>query len=308
MIDDRYTFLGQISFCLFLLMGLSIGQLQVVCADSSSAQPHRSQETSVPQNASLKSTFHTMTPQALRWTGEGAWQPPQGEWYMGLSESYWAPFSWLSLHTWSTPWFIGAANLGIRLPLWTRQNWSLGLSAHLMRLNLSRLDDGEGTSSQAIRVSPISLYTAYQVHPKWLLGAELRYTIVSGSTQNNQDQSLQGVAATSNSHLRLQLAYVLGERWSFWWIWSRLNQQSTTVNAYSNVSLQNGGSLEVYGALDSNIIDYKGASTNTLKLVYRGSTLTAMIGAAFGSPGVYYLGTVVHNISFLPMLDFGWRF
>ena len=29
-------------------------------------------------------SFHTALPRSLQWVGEGAWQPPKGEWYVGL--------------------------------------------------------------------------------------------------------------------------------------------------------------------------------------------------------------------------------
>ena len=288
-------------------------------AESPTAESDTSQQVTEPKQTTKEKNkqsnsepkFHALLPQAFRWTGAGAWQPPKGEWYLGLSESYWAPFSWLSLHTWTTPWVIGAANLGLRLPLWTSKQWSLGFSSHLMYLDLSKLGEdsqSKQSSSQAIRISPISLYAAYQLSPKWLLGTELKSTIVSGSTRANQDQSFNGVAATSNSHFRLQLAYALGEKWSLWWVWSRLNQQSTSANAYSKIALQNGGSLEVYGVLDSDIINFRGATANTLKLLYRGDTFTGMLGVAFGAPSIYYLGTVVEKIKLLPLLELGWRF
>ena len=308
MIDKKLSLMRNSCFWLCSLMLVTLLNSQSAYADPHSSESDRSQNVSEPKNTKPKTRFHTAIPQAFRWTGEGAWQPPQGEWYLGLSESYWAPFSWLSLHTWPTPWLIGAANLGLRMPLWTSQYWSLGLSAHLMYLDLAKINQENTTSSQALRISPTSLYASYQLNPRWLLGTELRSTIISGSTRDNQEQSFNGVAATSNSHLRFQLAYALGEKWSLWWIWSRLNQQSTTLNAYSNISLQNGGSLEVYGILDSDIIDYKGASAHTFKLLYRGNVFTGMIGVAFGSPSVYYLGTVVKTIKFLPYLELGWRF
>ena len=86
------------------------------------------------------------------------------------------------------------------------------------------------------------------------------------------------------------------------------NLENLTVHGYLNQPTKQNLAEIYLSNGDSDIINYQGATAHTLKFLYRSDVFTFMVGAAFGSPGMYYLGTVVEKIKFLPLLELGWRF
>ena len=278
-----------------------------------SPQPHGSLPIERVDDEPLAApSFHTALPRSLKWVGEGAWQPPKGEWYVGLWEVRYSPLSWLTLSTWTTPWILGGVNLGGRISLWTERDWSVGVSAHLMRINLGRLikenTDSKGDLEAVFMISPVALYGSYRVIDRLVMGAELKLTAVSASAGAGGDENtLQGATVSTNTHLRLHAGWAFNDRWSLWWMYTRLLSQDLQADTSSELNFDGGVKLEIFAQLDSDQLNFVGSSAHLIKMLYRDEMFTTSLGFATGTPPIYLISSVSPSVTFLPYLDVGWR-
>jgi hypothetical protein len=277
-----------------------------------SPRPHESLSKERVDDDSLAApSFHTALPRSLQWVGEGAWHPPKGEWYVGLWDLRYSPLSWLTLSTWTTPWIFGGVNLGGRISLLTRRDWSLGVSAHLMRINLGRLieenTDSKGEGEAFLMISPVALYGSYRVTDRLVMGAEIKLTAVSAAGAGGEENKIQGATVTTNTNLRLHAGWAFNDRWSLWWAYTRLLSQDLQADTSSELNFDGGVKLEIFAQLDSDQLNFVGSSAHQIKLLYRDEIFTTSLGFATGTPPIYLISSVSPSVTFLPYLDVGWR-
>ena len=264
--------------------------------------PEKSQVTE-----SGEKRFHQEIAPALRWTQEGSWQPPKGEWSIGLNELRWSPWERISLHVWTPPLAFGGFNVGIRGSLYTSERWTIGAELRGLTVDFSRFQD-EGSQEEAPRllVSPFSLYGSYLINPRWTLGLSFHHTAISIAAGNEGEAEVEGVAVSTNRHLRLHLGWAMSERWSLWWVANRMLYQGVGGSAISTVNLEGGGSLTIYGSGETGVVD-PGQSAHRLLLSYRGDLISWSTGFATGVPPLYIIGTVAPQLTFLPYFDLSLR-
>ena len=235
-------------------------------------EPARSPEETTTQN------FHQRIAPALRWTHEGVWQPPQSEISLGLSEVRWAPLRWLNLNTWTLPWIVGGANIGAQVSIASGARWAVsaewrGLTINFERF-MSRSSDSPPETQEAqvtaprLLVSPVSLSAGYLISPRLTTGLGLHYTAISALGGVEQNAEVEGVAVSTNSHLRFHLGWALTQKWSAWWVVNYLLHQDVGGTAYTVIPFEGGGSLKVYGAVNQSVVP-QGAVGHRIYLGYR---------------------------------------
>ena len=259
--------------------------------------------------------FHQRISPALRWTQEGVWQPPKSELSVGLTEVRWAPLRWLNINTWTLPWTVGGANIGAHVSLFSNERWAVsaewrGLTIDFSRFASSSSDDpdaqeGEVNAPQLL-VSPISISAGYLISPRLTVGLGLHYTAISAVGGVEQDAEFEGVAVSTNSHLRLHMGWAISRGWSAWWVVNYLLHQEVGGSAYSEIPFENGGSLKIYGAVSQNLVP-RGAIGHRLYLGYRGEVFSISGGVAIKDAPLYLVGSVIPAISALPYFDLSWR-
>ena len=262
---------------------------------------------SPPPVESRAQRFHTAIAPALRWTQEGSWQPPKGEWSLGLNELRWSPWDSVSLHMWTPPLALGGVNVGIRGSLYTSERWTIGAELRGLTVDFSRFQE-EGAQGEAPRllISPFSLYWSYLINPRLTLGLSFHHTAISIAAGAEGEAEIEGVAVSTNRHLRFNLGWAMSERWSLWWVANRMLYQGVGGSAISTLSLEGGGSLTVYGSGETEVVD-PGQSAHRFVLSYRGDLISWSAGFATGVPPIYIIGTVAPRFKFLPYLDLSLR-
>ncbi|MEE2643758.1 MAG: hypothetical protein VYD19_02385 [Myxococcota bacterium] len=302
-------------FCtLSLCLASSIYPLKQVAAEESvtTAQSGEIEKAATsPSTGSLGTQLSETLPRALQWQQESAWQPPKGELGLGLWSISYAPLSWLSVETLSLPWLLnlramGASHgFGLRSSLWSGESWSAGFSLGYLSVDIDALINEEGGGpSAALAIVPVSLYGSWHFAKRWLLSAAVRTNqLIATGSGGGDVGGLEGVAGSSNSHLRLQLAWAFGEKWSLWFIHNRLLSQSLEGQGYSRLSLEGGGEAEIYLSLDSNATNFRDARSNGFRLLRRGSLVSFSFGFDSGQAPLYLIGTVTKEPIVLPHFD-----
>lgn len=208
---------------------------------------------------------------------------------------------------WTPPLALGGFNLGIRGSLYTSERWTIGAELRGLTFDFSRFQD-EDAQGEAPRllVSPFSLYGSYLINPRLTLGLSFHHTAISIAAGTEGDAELEGVAVSTNRHLRLHLGWAMSERWSLWWVANRMLYQGLGGSAISTVNLEGGGSLTIYGSGETGVVD-PGQSAHRFLLSYRGGLISWSAGFATGVPPIYIIGTVAPQLKFLPYFDLSLR-
>ena len=279
-------------------------------AEAQAPKPSRSPEEATTQ------TFHQRIAPALRWTHEGVWQPPQSEISIGLTEVRWAPLRWLNLNTWTLPWIVGGANIGAQVSIASGARWAVSAEWRGLTINFERFmpqssdspPETQETQVTAPRllVSPVSLSAGYLISPRLTTGLGLHYTAISALGGVEQSAEVEGVAVSTNSHLRLHLGWALTQKWSAWWVVNYLLHQDVGGSAYTVIPFEGGGSLKVYGAVNQSVVP-QGAIGHRIYLGYRSEIFSISGGVAVRDAPIYLLGSVIPAIALLPYLHCSWR-
>ena len=284
------------------MMSLTI--LPLVAA--SLAQENQPVKITQPQKSVMEAL-----PQSLRWEKESAWMPEKGEFYLSLFEMHYAPTSWLTLHTITFPWALSGSSLGVRFPLWQSERLSLVGSVSYFSIDLGRVAqvESDGISSKLSFV-PMAINGSWRWTERFLIGASIRHNefIVGGGTISTEnDTTIDGVASTTNTHLRLQASWAMSDKWSFWMISNHLLNQSLELQNYNEVELENGATVELFLEAESAAVNFANSHSIGTRFLRRGNRWMLSIGADVGRPPLYLLGSVT-TIRVLPNFTTGFYF
>jgi hypothetical protein len=314
----------------FLLLTFTISNINLSYAEVNAEQKDIAEKklTNPKSNKTtvgfLGNRFHKNLPRVFQWKDESSWQPSEDDIYLSLWDFSYSINDTISLQTLSLPWLTAlidvsaSGNLGVRSSLWSGDDWSVGSSLSYLRINLSTLakassganEKSEETNSDtpdaAINMLLWDLYASWQISKYFLIGSSLKvnYIGAAGDAANSGTSLNFG---TSNAHLRLQVAWAWGTKWSLWYIHNRMLFQSVGAQAYINQSLDDGGQLEVWFEHDQNI-PISNAYAHGLRLVRRGSLVIFSFGLDWGKVPFYILGNVGPADFALPYLNLGFIF
>ena len=274
-----------------------------------SSPPLKDRSTAV--ESSSEHTRFSRLPTSLRWEKESAWQPEKGEIYVSPLEAHFAPASWVTIHSMTFPWFFSGSSLGARFRLMHTDRLSIVGSFSYFSVDLGQLfgTEAEGVSSQ-ISFVPTNIVISWRWTENILLGASLRHNefIIGGETiAPDNGGAIEGVASTTNSHLRFHIGWAMSDKWSCWFISNSLLNQSLDLQNYNQFELENGGTVEVFLEVDTDVINFTNSNSLGIRLQRRTDLWMFNIGFDAGRPPFYLLGTVT-PISFLPHLTTGFYF
>lgn len=210
----------------------------------------------------------------------------------------------LDVFSYTIPWIIRTGNVHTKYRFYDTGDWSFSGRIGIFRLDFQ--DFSPDAPPSTFTIVPFHLGASYRYSPSWTFSAESVYTsnILDGQLDTD---ALRGSAAVTN----LQLTATVEWRWSE--TFALITHMRTLVfqdtSAAANVILRPDDytTVEVYGAVESDVLDVQGAWSIVPSAFWSWDTFNLRAGLGYGNFNIPGFNIVFIQRSVIPELDLFWR-
>lgn len=238
---------------------------------------------------------------------ETAYLLRDGEWAVGMWDVSWAPWDWVTLATYTWPWFGRIGNLSAKFNLWTSGPWAVSGKIGLLTLDLQKLVP----DSEPVRfnIVPIEATVSRRLNDTYTVSAGIVTSpmVVKGAYD---EENLEGAVGASNVQAHINLEMRLSRGWAFLVRTRHLLFMDVSAKATTTYEPDEYTTVEVVGAAQSEGVaglEFPVAFSVVPAIFYSGNSFNFMFGLGYGNFNVPGINFVIPTKSVVPELDMFWR-
>jgi hypothetical protein len=234
-----------------------------------------------------------------------------GEWLLGPFHAGYGAFDWLSVHTYTLPWFLGVPSLGLKSRFWGNEVWSLAASVSWVKVDLNKVGPRlEGEAQDVIfKVVPLELAASWQPRRDFLLSLALQRNQVS--VEGNYDEDgFNGAAGSTNTQWVLTGEYRLNRSWALLLRFRQLLAMEVSGTSVTTVHPDGLTTIEVHaggGTDDVSGMKFPGVWSLTPAVHYSSRYFNLEGGLVVGNWNLPLVNFMLPTRTVIPELDLYWR-